>query len=72
MAHFDGWEIELLIHAKNTIDAAPDWAIRNLNNIVSRRMRMERPVYKERYLTVVFMVAIAASEIPGLQQVEIR
>jgi len=45
---------------KNTIDAALDKAIRNLNNIVSRGMRMERrPVDKERYLTIVFMVAIA-------------
>jgi hypothetical protein len=51
--------IELLTHVKNMIIAAKDWVIRNLDNIPGKpRMGLGRS-YKERYLTAVFMVAMA-------------
>jgi hypothetical protein len=60
-ARFDEeWVIELLTHVKNMIIAAKDWVIRNLDNISGKQvMELGRRLYRERYLTAVFMVAMA-------------
>jgi len=53
-------EIVLLTHVTDMTYATHVWVIRNLDNISdSQGMGSERRPYKERYLTVVFIVVMA-------------
>jgi hypothetical protein len=62
-ARFDwGQGMELLAHARNMLNPAKDCAIRNLDNVECSQSTNgigDKTFYKERYLTAVFIVAMA-------------